>query len=257
MERTFRFEMLGGERFVFGLKDVARQKRNRSYANASNCCGVELKQKKVCSGCGVEVDAKDSQRKIFKLGKESHLIDAQALKRITDELGEHEDVVFHTVLERLPSEFGERVDSVMWVLPGKKGERAYDELRTAIGAHNLVGKGVFRGNEFEVVLRAGADGVLRLYRLVEPSQFHEVPSVVVGDVGNPEVVAMASRLFGKSAVAEYDFGGFRDSRAKVEESLIESAVLGGEVPEVKSVSVAEEKDAERLARMKALLDGGA
>jgi len=56
MEKTIRIEALQ-KSFIVDVRDVSKQKRNRSYLNASNCCKAKVEQHKLCSDCKADFDS--------------------------------------------------------------------------------------------------------------------------------------------------------------------------------------------------------
>jgi len=161
MERVICVEPLQ-KRFRVDLKDANKQKRNRSFSNASNCCGTTLCQKKVCSTCEAEINSSECQRKIVKIGKQEHLIDGKALKDVQDQLEAFEEITLHTFMKKMPNEAFDRFGSLVYAMPTDKQRAEYKELAELLQGRTAIGKGVFRGSEFQVVIEIGNDGVLRM-----------------------------------------------------------------------------------------------
>jgi len=239
------------KRFRVEVKDANRQKRNRSFANASECCGARLKQEKFCSACNEKVAPYNCSRKIVKIGKEEHLIDAKALEQAQEALEGMEEMKLHAFLQGRPKGAEDRFEALVYAFPAKKREGQYAELAAVLKGYVAVGEAVFRGNEFQVLVEVGDDGVLRVRKLVEEEQRYPMQQVDAVAV-NPEIVALERKLLERKTVGDYDLTAFRDTRAEVEEKVIEDFVLNGKVPEVKKeVRQAQEND--ELERLKALV----
>jgi hypothetical protein len=112
-----------------------------------------------------------------------------------------------------------------------------------------------RGNEFEVVAYVGADDVIRLATLVEERNMNGLPDLQVLDKVEvkKEVVDLSRKILDKRQVEQYDFKQFKDTRAKVEEQIIEDIVLHGKVPDMKRAMV-EQKEDDEVARLQALMN---
>ena len=243
--------------FTISLKDANRQKRNRSYSNASDCCGVKLCQKKYCSTCDKELKSGDCQRKIVKIGKSEHLIDANALTQVQEQLEQMDELKVHTILDKLPKEAEDRRDSLVYALPSEKKEAQYKELATILKHKIAVGNGVFRNNEFQVLLSVGDDGIIRIWKLVEESQRYDFsPEAIAEKLQkvqlNEEIVALEKQIIDKNTIDGFDVTQFRDSRAEFEERVIEDFVLHGKTPEIKP-TINKEAQTNELERLKALM----
>ncbi|MBR9700398.1 hypothetical protein GOV11_00865 [Candidatus Woesearchaeota archaeon] len=254
MEKTLCIEPLQ-KRFKVSVKDAYKQKRNRSYSNASPCHSAKLKQRKLCSVCDGDVETSSVVSKIIKIGKEEHLINAEALKRITEDL-QGEEIKIHTILEQIPEEAEDRFEGLSYALPVPKGEGDYALLRELLKGRVMVGTAVFRNNEFEIVLTVGDDGLVRIRKLVEQSQFYDTPIAEANIEIDGELVDLCNSVLSKKTEATYDFTKFRDARAEVEERIIEDVVLHGKQPEVlpRPKEVVQDATAEK-ERLKALLGG--
>lgn len=254
VERTIRIDALQ-KAFTVGVRDAYKQKRNRSFSNASNCCGAKVKQKKLCSVCDGDVEVKECNRKIVKIGKEEHLMNADALKQITSNLAGQMEMNVHTFVEQLPTEAVDKFDSLAYLIPAKKKEGEYVELREVLKGRIGIGKAVFRGNEYEIVLTVGDDGMIRLRKMVEQGQLYDVPSVDVDAPMNSEIIELERQIVSKTTKDSYDFSTFRDTRAEAEEQMIEDVVLHGKQPDVQTVQkVVQKSDNDELARLKELME---
>lgn len=245
------------KRFKVRVRNAYKQKRNRSLSNASNCCGAKLVQEKKCSVCEGVVQSSECTRKIVKIGKDEHLVNARALQDIRKRM-DGDEIRVHTVVSELPEEVQDRFGALLFGMPAKNGELEYRELVEVIGRRVCIGVMAERGNEFEVVVTVGRDGRLRVRKLVEQSQLYDVPDVPQSPIGG-EVVALEQQVLEKACVASYDFGVFRDGRAELEEQLIEDVVLHGKRPDEQEELVQKnvEKDAQQeVERLRALLSGG-
>jgi len=241
------------KRFKVGLKSANKQARNRSFANATNCCGKRVVQEKHCAECDNVVDTKELQRKIVKIGKQDHLIDGQALKDIQEQLAMNEDIVLHTFLKEEPREAIDRYAGLEYGVPAEKRDAEYAELVAILKGRVAVGTGVFGRNEFQILLTA-EDGIIRIRKLIEESQRYEFDERACDvDVQvNREVVAMENRILNKQTLNGFDVKQFKDTRADMEEHVIEEFVLNGKVPEVKA-EVQQKHDTNELERLKALM----
>lgn len=254
MERTIQIDALQ-KSFNVGIKDAIRQKRNRSFGNATNCCGAKVSQKKFCSVCDGDVTGQDFARKIVKIGKAEHLINAQALKQVKDTIAENDTIRIHTIVRELPSGMSDRQDSYVFATEGKKAGD-FAELRELFQDFYGIGTAGFRGNEFEIVITASSDGRVRIHKLVEQSQMYDRPEADTTGQFNQDIVAMEKDILEKNAVNDYDFSQFRDTRAESEEKMIEDVVLHGKQPEVAETiaEVTQKSDADEMERLKALMN---
>ena len=237
--------------FNLSLKDANRQKRNRSYVNASNCCGVKLKQEKFCSACNEKVGYGDCQRKIVKIGKEEHLIEASALKQATDALEAMEDMQLHTFLKQRPTDAEDRFEALVYAYPAKKQEAQYAELVAILKGRTAIGKAVFRGNEFQILVEVGDDNRIRIRKLVDEDQRYEMQELQLDNAPNEQIVELERTILDKATKDDYNVKQFKDTRAEIEEKVIEDFVLNGTIPEVKK-EVAQAQENDELARLKAL-----
>jgi len=254
MERTIQIDALN-KPFKVEVKDAVKGQRNRSFSNATNCCGKVVKQKKFCSVCDGDVTGQDFQRKIVKIGKSEHLIDAQALKQVSDRIKGEDIIKVHTIVSELPDDVSDRMDSFVWITAGKK-VNDYAELKELFTDVYGIGTAGFRGNEYEVVLMTGGDGRVRCVKLVEQSQIYDKPDNDVVGQYNEQIVAMEKDILGKKAIDKYDFSQFRDTRAEQEETMIENVVIHGIQPDVVETMkvVTQKSDEEELERLKALMN---
>lgn len=256
MERDIVIEALGNKRFKVELKDANRATMNRSYPNASDCCGVKLKQEKFCSSCMKKVEGTPA-RKLVKLGKSEYLIDAAALDNAMEQLEQMDAITVTAFVEEIPA-VEDRYDALLYGLPAEKRGSEYRELVEILKGRTAIGKGVFRNNEFQVLLEVGNDGCIRIRKLVEESRRYDIAfdsvQIALKSPVNEQVVELEKQIIGKKSVKEFDFSEFKDTRAKIEEQVIEDFVLHGKVPQVTVVQ--EQKDENELARLQSLLNGG-
>lgn len=248
------------KRFTVDVKDANKAKRNRSYASASDCCGSRVKQERRCSTCNAEVPTK-TQRKIVKIGKDEHLIDASALQQAMNALDAIEEVKLHTFLKDMPEGSEDRFDALVYGLPSEKRGREYAELVAMLDNRVAVGNAVFRNNEFQVLVTA-ADGVLKIRKLVEESQRNDVDFESAQQVAaemrpSEELLAVENQILDKATTDSYDVTDFQDTRTQIEEQVVEEYVLNGKLPEtpkhVESVQKQQEQD--EIERLKALAGG--
>jgi len=250
MEKEILVEPLQ-KRFRVAVKDANKLARNRSYSNASNCCGTKLTQEKKCSTCNELVQSNECQRKIVKIGKEEHLIEATALAQCQESFADG-GIVLHTFMDKRPEGSEDRFGGLVYASPSEKRDAEYDELRQVLGKKVAIGKGVFRNNEFQVLVEVGDDKVIRIRKLVEETQRYDVPEVPATMELNAEIVELEKELVGKAVVEEFDVKAFRDTRSEMEEKVIEEFVLHGRVPEIKQ-EVKQEQEMSELERLKALV----
>lgn len=249
------------KRYVVGVKDANRDKRNRSYSNASPCCSktghpVKLRQEMKCAECGNDVDRKTCTHKVVKIGKEEHLIGADLLDGVLDQLEQVEEIRIHTIMEKEPEGANDRYDSLLYGTPAEKKAKDYKELVETLRGRVAVANGVFRNNEFQVLVTVGDDNVLRFRKLVEESQRYGFDEdAVASAMATPvpeQVIDIQRKILDKKKVEEFDVKQFKDSRAAMEEQIIEDIVVNGKVPEVKPVLVQAQEENE-VERLKALL----
>jgi non-homologous end joining protein Ku len=190
-----------------------------------------------------------------KIGKEEHLIGADALEQVSESL-DREQLNVGVFLSEMPKGASDRVQGVMYAFPVDKKEAQYKELAELLKGRVAVAKGVVRNNELQMLLTVGDDGVIRFTQLVEESQRYpfspqEIAQKLEKASLNPQVIAVEQKILDKKTADSYDVTEFRDSRLAREEKVIEEYVLNGTVPEiVKEVRQAEEQD--ELARLQAL-----
>lgn len=252
-ERTIKVEVLN-KTFGVGLMPVAKAKRNRSWLNASDCCGVKLQQDKKCTACQKEVKATECQRKIVKVGKEEYLVKAEDIDNALESMESQEELVIHTFLPKLPENIQDRVDGIDYMAPIEKKEKDYKELQALLKGRFAVGKIVIRSNEYEVIVSVGTDGVIRMQKLVEQTQLYDKPTISMDNVSlSEEIISLECSIIEKKMKSEYNFTEFKDTRSKVEEDIIEQVVLHGEVPQIVVKKVEIQKENDEVARLKALL----
>lgn len=239
------------KRFRIAVKDANKLARNRSYSNASNCCGAKLVQEKKCSTCNEIVKSNDCQRKIVMIGKEEHLIEASALKQCQESFADG-GIVLHTFMDKRPEGSEDRFGGLVYASPSEKRDAEYDELRQVLGNKVAIGKGVFRNNEFQVIVEVGDDNVIRIRKLVEETQRYDKPEVPANMQLNEEILEIEKQLIDKAVVDKFDVTTFRDTRSQMEEKVIEEFVLHGRVPEIKQ-EVKQEAEVNELERLKALV----
>ncbi len=246
------------KRFQVALKSANREARNRYYPNASDCCGTKLKQEKFCGTCSAKVEGIDTQRKIVKLGKEEHLISSKALKQVKETLEQMEDIELHTFLGTIPAGAEDRYDGLLYAYPADKRPAHYAELVAVLKGNYAVGKAVFNGNEYQVLVYIGADNVLRVRKLVEESQRYDFDAELVQSAiktpVNQQIVELERSILGKETRTEYDITQFRDQRQEYEERVIEEFVVGGKVPELIAQEIAQTQELDELERLKALMN---
>ena len=228
---------------------AAKDARNRSFAQASGCCGVKLNQHKVCSKCGEKQPYKTG-KKIVKVGKDEVVVDARVLEDALSKLGEKGTMVVKKLLREVPVEAENRVESVVFLKPKEKGEIEYAECREALRGFVGVAEGVFRNNGYECVVDI-VDDMIRVRRLVEQSQYNGEPEIEPCVV-DTELLAMRRELLEGAVAEEHDFSQYRDSRVAAEEAVIEAVALGKPLPQFGEEVVVQKAENER-ERLKALL----
>jgi len=267
MEREILIEALGNKRFKVELKDANKATLSRSYANATDCCGVKVKQEKFCSACRKKVVSSidnsetetECSRKIVKIGKTEHLINAEKLDNAIEQLEQMDSICLTAFLSHKPEGIEDRYDAMVYVAPADKKASDYKELQEILKGRIAVGKGVFRSNEYQILMEVGADGIVRIRKLVEESRRYAFDAVKVANElaivsVNQQVVDIEKQILDRKAIASYDFSRFKDARAVVEEQVIEDCVLNGnEAPIVPKNIVKEQKESDELARLQALL----
>jgi hypothetical protein len=255
MERQILIEPLQ-KRFTVALKNANKEARNRYYPNASDCCGVKLKQEKFCSSCNAKVEGVETRRKIIKIGKAEHLIESKALKQVKESLEAMETLEIHTFLKELPANAEDRFDNLVYVLPVEKKLAQYSELIELLKGKVAVGKGVFNGNEYQFVVSVGSNNVIKLRKLVEQSQIYDINMDLVSEAVktslNPQIIALERQIIDRKLSTAFDISQFRDSRTEYEEKIIEEFVINGTVPEIKT-EIAETQEQDELERLKALI----
>jgi hypothetical protein len=260
MERNIYIEPLG-KLFAVELKDANRDRRNRSYSNAAPCCStaenpVKLKQEMQCAQCGNAVDRKGCTHKIVDIAKKSYLISAALLDQVQEQMEMMEKITVQAVLAKEPDGAADRYDSLVYVLPVEKRATEYVELLALLKGRVGVGKGVFRSNEFQILVTVGDDGVIRLRKLVEEQQHNVVSLPELSVQVNQKIIELENAILDrKETVASFDLTQFRDSRVAEEERIIEDVVLHGKVPDVAPmVAMQQRVEADEVERLRVLLE---
>lgn len=270
MERVVVVEPLG-ERFTIGLRDANRERRTRSFANVSDCCGKieggkavgKLRIEKHCSACGGRVDVTPS-RKAVKVGKNEYILPSSAIEAVKERVEAMEEIRIQGIIGdgvtpvSVPLGVQDFFDGLVYAVPVEKKEREYAELCGVLRGRVAFGRAVFRGDEFQVLVMVGDDGVLRIRKLVDGSQRHAfdaggVSGVVSGVGVSGEVVGLMREVLGRSE-RSFDPLEFRDSRLVLEEELLERVATLGELPvDAPVVGVVLPVESERLERLRAML----
>lgn len=258
MDKTIVVEPLQ-KQFVVSVKDANKASRNRSYSTASNCCGSKLSQEMKCSSCDAVVQRRDCSRKIVKIGKEEHLIDANTLKQVQEQLEQMEELKLHTFMKQEPQGAQDRYDGLVYAKPATKKEAHYKELAQILQGRVAIGTAVFRSNEFQVLVTVGDDGVIRIRKMVSESQRYEfspaqVQEAIANAHVNEQIVEMERQILDKHTKDSFDVTQFEDTRTEIEEKIIEDYVLHGKEPEVPKQVMEQQQDNE-LERLKALMEG--
>lgn len=236
---------------VIQVNGVATHKeaRNRSLANASDCCGVPLKQEKRCGKCNEAVIGKP-QRKIFKVGKQEYLITTAAEEAAKD-LGANKVVVERFINKKdLPSDVIARIEKGKWIVPEDKYEQKFANALQLFNDERVgIGKVIDRDNEYECfILRKG--NALEVEMLCDPSQVNECPSVELPQA-NAQVAELLQKIAQKNTVEHHEFN-HRDARLARTEELLREVVTTGKVPDIQQ-RVAEKQEGDEVERLKALL----
>jgi hypothetical protein len=246
------------KRFPVDVRFVTKDMTSRSFATASDCCGVRVVQKKFCSNptCNKEVKATEAKRKIVSLHKEEFLIDAAQIKAIVEALDEQEEIIVKETMprEELPDDLEDRFGKLMKAVPVTKREAEYAELSALFSSRVGIASVVINGNDYEALLYAGKDGVLRMRLLIDDEMHHELPDVELAmDKVSEPVLAMEQRILQKSQIRTWDFSAHKNKRREMEDTLIERAIVKGDVPSPMPIEVlAQTKEKDELARLKAL-----
>lgn len=254
MNSRIRIEPIQKE-FVVRTKDANKQKRNRSFSNASPCHHAKLKQEKRCSVCNEHISTTACQHKIVKIGKDEHIIPAEALKSVQDVLAQQETITITKVLDKVPVEAEEWYEGLVWVTPEEKKEQQYAELSQLFADKVGVGTAVFRNNEYQVILKM-TNGVLSLRKLVEQSQKYDIDKDNAQRIAkqqvNQDILDLEKQILNKKTESDIDLSEFRDTRAEYEEKIIEEYVLNGEIPQTITTTTQDTKEQDELQRLKAL-----
>ena len=236
------------------FKDANKQKRNRTFSNASPCCNALLKQEKRCSDCNEIVATADCKHKIITISKQQYLIDSAVLQQIQDNLSAEADKVkIHSFLSELPAQAEDYYDSLVYVLPVPKKEQHYAELSAILKDKYAVGTAVLRNNEYQVILSVGDDNCIRLRKLIDASQRYDIVFEQPNTEPRSQIINLSNQIISKKLKDSYDFSAFKDSRSEYEEKVIEEYVVNGKMPELAKIQTQSASD--DLARLQALLEG--
>jgi hypothetical protein len=260
--------------FAIELRDANKAKRNRSYSQASDCCGALLREEMHCRKCN-EVVSGRQKRKLVKVGKEMVPIDAEVMQTAIEQLEGMEAMSFTKVAQVLPTSLGDWQEGLLYALPVEKKEGQYRELGELLGFDYgkeelsatpmfMLGTGVVRNNSFKLLLSVGDDGVIRCRKFVESSQRSEIDAggvqeSVKGSSVSRQVVEVERHILEKVQLQDIEcvrkeVEQFRDVRVEVEEEIIRQVVMTGKAPEVK-LKVEEKQEGDELARLKELEEG--
>jgi non-homologous end joining protein Ku len=235
------------------LKAANRERRSMSFANASNCCGVKLEQKKFCSECHESVNDRECTHKLAKMGKEFVKIPVVALKA-REEMLDGEEIVFDTVLKSEPEGASEWYDGVLIGEPVAKAEKEYKVLAELGKKFVFVGKAVFNAREYQVIGKT-VEGIFQIRKLVAPTQRNDIDRDEIvksyeREEVSKELLKVAEQVLAKNAQDDFNLNSFKPADEELEERCVEAAIEGKEIV-VPKASVA--KEADELERMKALL----
>jgi hypothetical protein len=193
------------------------------------------------------------------------LIANEQLANIKSEVAkmDTEKVQITTILKRDGFELPyQRVEGSKWIKPSKRRERDYIELRELCESHILIGKAVFKSNEYEVAL-VTVDGTLTAIKFATEDRMRDKPNLdgLQGIELSPELIKAERELLDAKAKDNHDFTAHLDSRAEKENELIEKIYFGEDLPKVETVKATPESvardDTAELERIKKLMSGKA
>ena len=252
MERTILIKPLELRKRL-ALKAANRERRSMSFANASNCCGVKLEQKKFCSKCHEKVNDRESTFKLAKVGKAFVKIPVEALKQ-KEEMLDAQEIVFDTILKSEPDGASEWYDTVLIGEPIEKAEKDYKVLAELGKKFVFVGTAVFNAREYQVIGKT-VDGIFQIRKLVAPTQRNdidrdEIVKAYEKEEVSKELLKVAEQVLAKNVQDEFNLNSFKPADEELEEKLVEAA-MDGKTIAVPKASVAKETD--EVERLKALL----
>jgi hypothetical protein len=251
MERVIVFEPTE-DRFSVDIKPAERAQRNRYYANATDCCGSRVQERKVCSHCEQSVTA--TSRKIVKIGKEEKLINTELLNKVLEEVEVLEEIHIDQVAEEVPADVERRFERLLYGDVVKKKEEDYATLRAYLGDKVGFGYGVFGHNKFGIMLKfEGA--VLFIRKLMDEGQLVDIDAERIAKQTtkkvDPELVELGKQAVEAVKVQQPDISRYKDDRIELEQQLIEQLV-DGKLPEL-IPSVTEKIVEDRKEKLKRLL----
>jgi len=266
VERTILIEP-SQRRFTASVKPAFRAAKNVSYALATPCCSkadhpVRRKQQYVCEECKNEVDTKSCTHKIVEIGKEEALIDAKLLEQIKEQIESRQEITISEFLDEEPSDMKDRIEDTKYLDVVKKGDAQYAELAKVLKGKVAFGRGSFGGNDKAIAMQVKPSGVIAMYMLADETQrvdFDDSKVKKAMEAKVPEsLVDLQKKLIDKRQKEHpFDFDGYMeeniDTRIKMEQDLIEQAILNGAVPQFVAPVVEEKKVQDEEARLKALL----
>lgn len=262
MERTIYVEPIA-KRYTVEVKDANKSGVNRSYRVASPCCSREghpvlRKEEMKCAECGKVVSTKECTHKIVSVGKEEFLVESALLKDVVDQMEKHDEIVLKAFLDSEPEGTQDRYDALVYCFPNEKKAKEYKELAQTLKGKFAIGTGVFRGNEYQVVVTVGDDGLLRMRKMVEETRRYPLDVEAVTALLNKvevsaQVIDLQRKVLDKKKAESYDVKVFRDRRGEMEEKIIEDIVVHGRVPSFAPRIVEEQKAESEVERLKALL----
>lgn len=213
----------------------------------------ETGAKKYCKCCG-EINhngqpiSNKLTHKMFDFNGETHIFEADKFDSMISTL-ENTDIEVTAVLDKEPNGARELYSKLSYVLPSKKQEQQYAELKEIIGDKYLMVEFVERQKHHQGMLCV-RNGKIQLRYLHSGDEFNE-PSIDVEATPNAEVVALKSKILANKTQSDFDVMEFRSKRAELEEQFFDK-LISGEEASVVVEQVVEQAEADGLDELRAL-----
>ena len=241
-----------GMEFKVDLKKITKSAKNRSYPNLSNCCGVELKQKKYCSGCNEEI-TDTSKEKLFKLGKERYKVSTDHLNQIKTNLDD-ERIKITEYRDRNEIDDTFYADILFQVRQHAKYRKDYTEFYEVLARSGKVaiGKLIYNNRPYPVMIYS-YKGTLMVRALRFADEVTDLTTVDKAPMNEEKVKLLIAALKLSEKDISFNVEHFNNEREEMEQELIMKCVNGEELPEVEKIEVVTKDDTEEMEKLKQLL----
>ena len=192
-----------------------------------------VKYKKVCSGCGKEVDNKDIVKGFEYSGGEYVVVTDDDFEKIKTEKDKTMRILHFTDLASIAPIF---YDKTYHLVPEKGGEKAFELLRTAMLEEGkiAVARSVL-GSKDTLLAIMPTDGGLLVETMFFDDEIKEIPKAFARPEVNPEELAVAKTLI-NSMDKPFKASAYKDEYQEKLRDLIQRKINGKEIVRPKSES---------------------